>query len=168
MPLAAVTTAEIVAVAAAVVAALGLAGVVALWLALRRVRAAQTTVLGAAGATDVVAYVVRLEQEIGVLRDYLEDVAGRLDGRVKRTESRLDHAFSRRALVRYDAYGEMSGHQSLSLALLDASRSGVILSSILHRDAARLYVKTIHDGRSELQLSPEEEEVMRLALEQEA
>ena len=58
----------------------------------------------------------------------------------------------------------MSGHQSLSIALLDASRSGIVLSSILHRDQARLYVKQVRDGESELKLSPEEEEALALAL----
>jgi hypothetical protein len=59
----------------------------------------------------------------------------------------------------------MSGHQSTSIALLDASRSGVVLSSIHHRDQARLYAKRVDGGRGELQLSPEEEEAVRLALE---
>lgn len=168
MLVAAASTTQIVAIAAAAAAVVALGGALGLWLALRSLRSAQRTVLGSSGASDVVAYTVRLEQELAVLRDYLEDVAARLDGRVRRSETRLDHAFSRRALVRYDAYGEMSGHQSLSLALLDASKSGVILSSILHRDAARLYLKEVRDGHSELALSPEEEEVLRLALEQDA
>ena len=57
-------------------------------------------------------------------------------------------------MVRYDAYGEMSGRQSSSMALLDARRSGVVMSSILHRDQARVYVKQIDEGESELELSP--------------
>jgi len=102
------------------------------------------------------------------LRDYLDDAAARLDSRLRRAEGRLDGAIAHRALVRYDAYGEMSGRQSLSLALLDASRSGVVLSSILHRDQARIYVKQVRAGESELELSPEEDEALRLALAQDA
>ena len=79
-------------------------------------------------------------------------------------EDRLDGAIAYRALVRYDAYGEMSGHQSTTIALLDADRNGVVLSSIAHRDTARLYCKQVLAGRGELQLSPEEEEAVRLAL----
>jgi hypothetical protein len=79
-------------------------------------------------------------------------------------EARLDGAVAYRALVRYDAYGEMSGRQSTSIALLDATRSGIVLSSISHRDQARLYAKQVHDGKPELELSPEEEEAIRLAL----
>ena len=80
-------------------------------------------------------------------------------------EQRLDGAIAYRSLVRYDAYGEMSGHQSTSIALLDARRNGVVLSSILHRDHARLYAKRVDDGRGELELSPEEQEAVRLALD---
>jgi hypothetical protein len=80
-------------------------------------------------------------------------------------EHRLDGAVAYRALVRYDAYGEMSGRQSTSIALLDATRSGVILSSIHHRDQARLYAKQVHNGQGELELSPEESEAIRTALE---
>jgi hypothetical protein len=80
-------------------------------------------------------------------------------------ELRLDGAMAYLALVRYDAYGEMSGRQSTSIALLDATRSGIVLSSIHHRDQARLYAKQVHGGRAELELSPEEDEAVRLALE---
>jgi hypothetical protein len=125
---------DVVAVAAAAAAVIALAACVWLALTLRSLRAAQRAVLGEREATDVVAYVVRLEEELTVLRDYLDDAAARLDSRLRRAEGRLDGAISHRALVRYDAYGEMSGRQSLSLALLDASRSGMVLSSILHRD----------------------------------
>jgi len=65
--------------------------------------------------------------------------------------------------VRYDAYNEMSGRQSTTIALLDTERSGLVLSSIAHRDQARVYVKEVVAGRGELQLSPEEEEAVRLA-----
>jgi hypothetical protein len=59
----------------------------------------------------------------------------------------------------------MSGRQSTSIALLDANRSGVVLSSIHHRETARLYAKQIRNGESELELSPEENEAVRLALQ---
>jgi Protein of unknown function (DUF4446) len=162
------STTDIVSIAAAAVAGIALAVCVLLALTLRSLRAAQRAVLGEREPTDVVAYVVRLEEELTVLRDYLDDAAARLDSRLRRAEGRLDGAISHRAVVRYDAYGEMSGRQSLSLALLDASRSGVVLSSILHRDQARIYVKQVRDGESELKLSPEEEEALRLALAQDA
>jgi hypothetical protein len=94
----------------------------------------------------------------------VEDMAAQLDERMARAEERLDGAIAYRALVRYDAYGELSGHQSASLALLDAERNGVVLSSIAHRDTARLYCKQVVEGRGEHLLSPEEDEAIRRAL----
>ena len=79
-------------------------------------------------------------------------------------ERRIDRTIAYRSLVRYDAYGEMSGRQSTSIALLDATRSGVVLSSIHHRDQARLYAKQVTRGKGELELSPEEEEAIKLAV----
>ena len=58
----------------------------------------------------------------------------------------------------------MSGRQSLSIALLDDSRSGIVVSSIHHRDQARIYAKQVRDGKSELELSPEEADALRIAL----
>jgi hypothetical protein len=52
----------------------------------------------------------------------------------------------------------------LSLALLDAAHSGVVITVIAHRDGARMYCKQVHGGEGELELSPEEAEAVRLAL----
>ena len=79
-------------------------------------------------------------------------------------EQRIDGCLAYTALVRYDAYGEMSGHQSSSVALLDSRRTGVVVSSILHREQARVYVKQVRNGHSELELSPEEQEAIETAL----
>jgi len=159
------STTGIVALAAGALALVAL--LIVLWLAfaLRRVRRDQRVVLGEHGTDDLVAHVAELEREFRVLHEYVEDAAGRLHERMAEAEARLDGAVAYRALVRYDAYGEMSGHQSTSIALLDARRNGVVLSSILHREQARLYAKRVEGGVGELELSPEEEEAVRLALE---
>jgi hypothetical protein len=133
-------------------------------LRLRRLRSAQQVVLGASGREDLVSHAASLQEAFMQLNDRVEAMAARLDERMARAEERLDGAIAYRALVRYDAYGELSGHQSASLALLDAERNGVVLSSIAHRDTARLYCKQVVDGRGEHLLSPEEDEAIRRAL----
>jgi hypothetical protein len=154
----------IVALAAAGGALLALVWLLILSLRLRRVRGAQKVVLGEHGQTDLVAHAAELQRAFEALHGRVEEVAAALDARMAAAEDRLDGAIAYRALVRYDAYNEMSGHQSTTLALLDADHNGVVLSSIAHRDTARLYCKQVHAGRGELQLSPEEEEAVRLAL----
>jgi hypothetical protein len=91
-------------------------------------------------------------------------VHGTIDERLAEVEARLDGAIAYRALVRFDAYNELSGRQSTSIALLDAHGSGVVLTSIHHREAARVYAKQVVEGRGELELAPEEEEAVRIAL----
>ena len=156
--------AGIAALAAAAVALLALVVTVVLAVKLRRMRAAQEVVLGPTGRDDLVAHASALQTAFESLHGRVEEVAERLDARMGAAERRLDGAIAHRALVRYDAYGELSGHQSTSLALLDAARNGVVLSCIAHRDTARLYCKQVHDGRGERELSPEEDEAIRLAL----
>jgi hypothetical protein len=153
----------LVALAAAGVAVIALIFAVALAVKLRRLRAAQTVVLGA-GRDDLVAHASGLQTAFEALHGRVEEVAERLDQRMAAAERRLDGAIAFRSLVRYDAYGELSGHQSTSLALLDAERNGVVLTCIAHRDTARLYSKVVLDGRGEHELSPEENEAIRLAL----
>lgn len=158
------STEGIVAVAAAAVAAVALVLAVALAFKLRRLRADQRRVLGDAGERDLVAHAARLERGFVELRDWVEETAAGIERRMSAAEERIDGCVSHRALVRYDAYGEMSGRQSSTVALLDARRSGVVVSSILHRDSARVYVKQLVEGESELELSPEEQQAVETAL----
>jgi hypothetical protein len=156
-------TKGIIAIAAAAVANLALIGCSALWLAVRRLRRAQRVVLGG-DEHDVVAHASALQEAFEALRGYTQESATRLDTRLAGVETALRRTIAHRALVRYDAYNELSGHQSMSIALLDEEQSGIVLSCIHHRDQARVYGKQVRGGRGELELSPEEAEAVRLAL----
>jgi hypothetical protein len=154
----------LVALAAAFVALVALILSTVLAFRLRRVRTAQRVVLGEYGQADLVAHASDLQRAFAALHAQVEDVSARLDARMAAAEDRLDGAIAYRSLVRYDAYGEMSGHQSTTLALLDAGHNGVVISTLARRDTARMYCKQIHAGRGEQELSPEEAEAVRLAL----
>jgi Protein of unknown function (DUF4446) len=157
-------TQGIVALAAAAVAVLALLACAALALGMRRLRRAQRLVLGEQDQRDVVAHAAAMQDAFGELHEYVEDVAARLDERLAAAELALRGAIAHRALVRYDAYNELSGRQSMSIALLDEEQSGIVLSCIHHRDQARVYAKQVYGGRGELELSPEELEAVRMAL----
>ena len=157
-------TQGIVALAAAAVAVLALIGCIFLSVAVRRLRRAQRVVLGDGEQHDVVAHVTAMQQAFDVLSGDVEETAVRLDRRLAGVEAALRGAISHRALVRYDAYNELSGQQSMSIALLDEEQSGIVLTCIHHRDQARLYGKRVQGGRGELELSPEEAEAVRIAL----
>jgi hypothetical protein len=130
----------------------------------RKLRTAQKAVLGEHGQSDLVAHAAGLHHAFTDLHERVEEVAAGVDARLGVAEARLDGAIAYRSLVRYDAYGELTGNQSTTIALLDAQRNGVVLSSIVRRDTARIYCKLVHDGQGELELSPEEIEAVRRAL----
>ena len=64
------------------------------------------------------------------------------------------------AVVRYDAFGDMGGHLSWSVAILDDGGNGVVLTSIHGRSDARTYAKNVAGWSSDQQLSPEEQEAI--------
>lgn len=88
-----------------------------------------------------------------------EDVQG-LRQEVAALQAEGADALSHLAVVRYDAFGDVGGHLSWSLALLDDSGHGVVLTSIHGRSEARTYAKSVTGWSSEQQLSPEEEDAI--------
>jgi hypothetical protein len=157
-------TQGVIAIAAALLAVAALLGCLVMGLQLRRLRRGQRVVLGEHSQQDLVEHSALMQDAFQALRDYVEETALRLDGRLASAETTLRGTIAHRSLVRYDAYNELSGRQSMSIALLDEERSGIVLSCIHHRDQARVYGKRVQAGKGELELSPEEAEAVRLAL----
>jgi hypothetical protein len=93
----------------------------------------------------------------------VEGRANEVEERVAAAAARLDSAIQRIGLVRYDALEGTGGRQSVSVALLNASGDGVVLTAIQDRDYARIYVKEIRDGTADLELAPEERRAVEAA-----
>jgi hypothetical protein len=148
-----------IAIAAGAVAVVALVIAVILHMRLRRVRAAQLTLQGSGGG-DLIDFAVSLQGRVDGLHRALDDLTANLG----RLERRIDSTVSRVSVVRYDAYENTGGHQSASVALLDASRTGVVLTAIQGRDYARIYVKELGDGRAAVSLSPEEQQAVERAM----
>jgi Protein of unknown function (DUF4446) len=154
-----VSAALAVAVAACAVAGLALLAVLLLWRRVRQVRSAQTVVLGP-GSADLLDFAVSLQGRIDDLHRAVDEVAAGLS----RVDRRVDGSVTNTAVVRYDAYEGTGGQQSASVALLDATRTGTVLTAIQGRDYARIYVKDLDRGRSSVALSPEEQEAVDRAM----
>jgi hypothetical protein len=149
-------------IVAIVGAALGVVGAGLAWWAavrVRRVREAQRSMLGG-GRRDLVDFAVSLQGRVDDLHRAVDEIAAGL----ARVDRRVDGVVSNTSIVRYDAYEDTGGHQSASLALLDAARSGVVVTAIQGRDYARIYMKELDRGRTSVALSPEEQEAVDRAM----
>jgi hypothetical protein len=130
-------------IAVAAIAVSVVALVVALFALIRARSARRRPRRGAAGAplpVDVTA----LRSEVTALREEVGDA--------------LRHI----AVVRYDAFGDMGGHLSWSVAVLDDHGNGLVLSSIHGRSDSRTYAKNIAEWSCDQQLSPEETQAVEL------
>ena len=155
------STAGWIAIAAAIAALVVGILVLLVWLDGRRARAERQTVLGdSSGRRDLVDFAITLQGRVDDLHRAVDEIAAA----VARVDRRLDTTLARTAIVRYDAYEESGGRQSASVALLDANRSGVVLSAIQGRDYARVYVKELDQGKAAVALSPEEQQAVERAM----
>jgi hypothetical protein len=154
-----VTASLAVAIAACVAAGLALVVCLALWRRLAHVKTAQSVVLGS-GSGDLLDFAVSLQGRVDDLHRAVDEVAAGLS----RVDRRVDGSLTNTAVVRYDAYEGTGGQQSASVALLDANRTGAVVTAIQGRDYARIYVKDLDRGRSSVALSPEEQEAVDRAM----
>ena len=145
--------------AACVAALLALVLALGLWRRVARIQAGQAVVLGS-GRSDLLDFAVSLQARIDDLHRAVDEVATGLS----RVDRRVDGSLTNTAVVRYDAYEGTGGQQSASVALLDATRTGTIVTAIQGRDYARIYVKDLDRGRSSVALSPEEQEAVERAM----
>lgn len=154
-----ISAAAWIAIGAAVLSAVTFALAIAFYVQLRNVRRAQKVMIGN-GTADLVDFAVSLQARIDDLHRAVDEVAAGLS----RIDKRVDGCLSHTSIVRYDAYEDAGGHQSASLAFLDAARSGVVVSAIQGRDYARIYVKELDRGRASVALSPEEQQAVDRAM----
>ena len=154
-----ISAAAWIGIGAAALSVVTFALAIAFYVQLRNVRRAQKVMIGN-GTGDLVDFAISLQARIDDLHRAVDEVAAGLS----RIDKRVDACLSHTSIVRYDAYEEAGGHQSASLAFLDAARSGVVVSAIQGRDYARIYVKELDRGRASVALSPEEQQAVDRAM----
>ena len=77
--------------------------------------------------------------------------------------NKMKFTFQKVGLVKYDAFNEMGGKLSFSLALLNEKNDGFVMNAVHSREGCYTYVKEIIDGNSIIVLSPEEQEALDMA-----
>ena len=142
---------------------LALVACLALWLTLRRVRSAQKTLLPDGITGDLASRQHDLQQTVTRLETSLRDLEALVSHQAEATEGELRKALHFQGLIRYDAYRDMGGQQSWSIAFIDGMDTGAVLTCLHARDHARVYLKELVSGVSEQRLSPEEEQAVESA-----
>lgn len=152
-----------VAVAAVAVAVIALGVCLALWISLRRLRAAQRVLLPDGGSVGLVDRQASLQRAQARLEQGLADLQSLVERQGEVTERSLRSALRFQGMVRYDAYRDMGGSQSWSIALIDGNQTGAVVTSLHARDHARVYLKELVEGVPGQRLSPEESRAVGLA-----
>ena len=145
-----------VALGAVAVAVIALAACLALWISLRRLRAAQRVLLPDGASVGLVDRQASLQRAQGRLEQGLADLQSLVERQGEVTERTLRSALRFQGMVRYDAYRDMGGQQSWSIALIDGNNTGAVVTSLHARDHARVYLKELVEGVPGQRLSPEE------------
>lgn len=138
---------------------------------------------GPAGQQSLIEITGRYAEQSAIVAEQVEQLRAHVDQAQDEIRRLVDHsrtealsavadradvesgALRNVALVRYDAFGQMSGRMSFSLALLDEHGDGVTLSAITGRTDTRVYAKPVSGGTGEQELSPEERQAVSAALE---
>ena len=153
-----------IAIGSSIVAGIALLTAATVAFKLRKIRADQRVLLGDGNHADLVSVAASLERRISAEESKLIEYSEAASVRFVTAEQRLSKSVSGVSLLRYDAFDEGSGQQSFSLAIVDETGTGAILSSLVRRDTARVYAQTVNRGKADRSLSPEEQEVLRLAV----
>ncbi|MEK4108564.1 MULTISPECIES: DUF4446 family protein [Paenibacillus] len=129
---------------------------------LRTIRRKYEAMMAGSGVEDLEGLLVDLKNQ----SDMLEEEQREQKALIEATQVKIRGMKSNVALKRYNAFGERGNDLSFSVAILDDNSSGIVLTSLHNRENSYIYSKPMQNGESQYALSPEEKEVITLALQQ--
>jgi hypothetical protein len=150
---------DYLAVAGLAVGAVGFLTALVANLRVSRLRRGFATLDGS-GKDTVLDAVRRTASDAVALHAEMETLRATVDHARRDLADALRHV----AVVRYDAFGDMGGRLSFTVALLDDASDGLVLTAIHGRSESRTYAKGVKSGASEQALSPEEQQAIDLAM----
>ena len=148
-----------IAIAAGGVGVVGLLVAISAHLRVGRLRRGFASLDGS-GKDTVLDAVRRTDAQTSAMRGDVDSLRGELATIKGEVADALRHV----AVVRYDAFGDMGGRLSFTVALLDDAADGVVVTSIHGRSESRSYAKGVKAAQSEQSLSPEEQQAIELAM----
>ncbi|MCR5417459.1 MAG: DUF4446 family protein [Lachnospiraceae bacterium] len=97
--------------------------------------------------------------------DYLKKETDTNKKEIRHIYRKLETVFQKVGLVKYDALHQMGGKLSFALALLDEKNNGFLMNSVHSTEGSYCYIKEIHDGSCEIELSMDEQKALMQALD---
>jgi len=140
-------------------AAIAFAGLVVVWFMLRSYRRNQRIIMGSRGTVDVAEHMAIVDDKLTNIRLAVEDLTLTARDHGVRIDGTLSHV----GIVRFDAYRDLGGRQSTAVALVNSRGDGTVITTVVSRDFARMYVKLVRDGVGDIPLAPEENEALQQA-----
>lgn len=117
-----------------------------------RLRRRRSASFDAAGMDDIINMISEQSDLISKMQNNVDEVNSKFAEQAKAIAGCVQNV----GIVRFNAFDDIGGEQSFALALLDANKNGVVVSSLYGRQDTRLYTKTIVNGECERPLSDEE------------
>lgn len=108
-----------------------------------------------------------LEDDINLLFEdnkFLKGIVDKNKKDIRTLYKNMESAYQKMGLVKYDAFNQMGGQLSFSLALLDENNNGFIINSVHSTEGCYSYTKEIKLGESALSLGTEEAEALAIAM----
>lgn len=115
------------------------------------------------GETDALSLEDKIIEQIEQIDGLVESNLMNQD-RIEKLQDQMKITFQKMGLVKYDAFDEMGGKLSFSLALLNERNDGFIINAMHSREGCYTYIKEIIDGESYIELAEEEAEALDKAI----
>ena len=109
--------------------------------------------------TDMVQLLARIDGDTEDIAKWSQNAEERL----QRIEDMMPDTLVQSSLVRYDAFPDLRGRLSRSVAVLDERGNGFVLTLLINRDDSRFFLKGVTSGVGDEPLSPEEKEAIEKA-----
>jgi hypothetical protein len=152
-------TSPIVILTALIASVLALAGAIAAWWNLRSLNRLRETFFAGTGAGNLEHIINSLAENL----HRLEQEQGISNQELARLQTNFQLAVQKVGVVRFNPFADGGGNFSFSIALLNGNNTGVVITSMHGREQNRIYTKKIQDGKSDNQLTEEEQQAVQTA-----
>lgn len=152
-------TEMILIIALASISAILLIAVITLFVKMKNINKRLTTFMSGKSAISLEESITILEEDNITLKEH----AARSKKEIKNLYKKLEFAYQKMGLVKYDAFQQMGGQLSFSLAMLDEHNDGFIINSVHSTDGCYSYTKAISNGECEMALGKEEQQALDIA-----